>query len=125
MLGKEAARTGAEPIHLSVARQLWTGCSMACMTKHSYVCCLRVCPAVCSYQLLQPHARWSGTSLTYPACLDHTCLDTALAAGCGMCNLAAPGTFGMEDEHGRARVHTQWGDDEVRQGLTCSWHCAW
>jgi ferredoxin len=42
------------------------------------------------------------------------------------CTAVAPDTFFMEDEHGRARVHTQWGDshDAVGEAVaTCPVDC--
>lgn len=37
---------------------------------------------------------------------EHTCI------GCTNCAMIAQSTFFMEDEHGRARVFNQWGDDD-------------
>lgn len=37
---------------------------------------------------------------------EHTCI------GCTNCAMIAQSTFFMDDEHGRARVFQQWGDDE-------------
>lgn len=39
-------------------------------------------------------------------------IDETTCIGCMQCAVVAPDTFFMEEEHGRARVHTQWGDDE-------------
>lgn len=37
---------------------------------------------------------------------EHTCI------GCTNCAMIAQSTFFMDDEHGRARVFQQWGDDD-------------
>jgi ferredoxin len=37
---------------------------------------------------------------------EHTCI------GCTNCAMVAQSTFFMNDEHGRARVFNQWGDDD-------------
>ncbi|KAG1678855.1 hypothetical protein FOA52_003523 [Chlamydomonas sp. UWO 241] len=53
-------------------------------------------------------SRWSGptgeTRAVFVA--ENECI------GCTNCTRIAPSTFFLEDEHGRARVGTQWADDE-------------
>ena len=41
-------------------------------------------------------------------------VDECACIGCKKCVHVAPATFAMEEEYGRARVHTQWGDTRER-----------
>mmetsp|Transcript_7980 Transcript_7980/g.9331 ORF Transcript_7980/g.9331 Transcript_7980/m.9331 type:complete len:415 (+) Transcript_7980:537-1781(+) len=47
-----------------------------------------------------------------PFRLQSVYVDEVTCIGCTMCATAAMSTFFMEDEHGRARVFQQWGDDD-------------
>eukprot|EP00793_Prasinoderma_coloniale_P003482 PRCOL_00006718-RA len=50
-----------------------------------------------------------------------TFVDETLCIGCQHCCHVAPETFGLEDEWGRARVHTQWGsgEEEIEEAIAC------
>jgi ferredoxin len=53
-------------------------------------------------------------------------VDEVTCIGCTMCASVAQSTFFMEEEHGRARVFKQWGDDDETVGIaieTCPVDC--
>jgi ferredoxin len=54
-----------------------------------------------------PVSLWAGSDSETEAIF----VDECACIGCGKCVHVAPQTFALEDEWGRARVHTQWGDD--------------
>lgn len=49
---------------------------------------------------------------------DAVFVDETVCIGCGKCSHVAPATFFMEEDHGRARVATQWADakDAIQEG---------
>ena len=70
----------------------------------------------------EPLSEWGGDD---PARSVHeqrgVFVDEVACIGCQHCVHAAPGTFGLEEEWGRARVHTQWGDseDDITDAISC------
>ena len=54
-----------------------------------------------------PVSLWGGSDAETEAIF----VDECACIGCGKCVHVAPATFLLETEFGRARVHTQWGDD--------------
>ena len=54
-----------------------------------------------------PVSLWAGSDTETEAIF----VDECACIGCGKCVHVAPQTFALEDQWGRARVHTQWGDD--------------
>ncbi|CAL8464412.1 g3947 [Coccomyxa elongata] len=56
----------------------------------------------------RPVSKWMGADHEHRAVF----VDETSCVGCRHCTYCAPNTFAMEEDYGRARVHTQWGDDE-------------
>ena len=54
-----------------------------------------------------PVSLWAGDDTETEAVF----VDECACIGCGKCVHVAPATFALEDQWGRARVHTQWGDN--------------
>jgi ferredoxin len=55
----------------------------------------------------RPKSRWAGPAHETRAVF----VDESLCVGCKSCVLWAPHTFNLEQQYGRARCTTQWGDD--------------
>jgi len=69
----------------------------------------------------QPVSAW-GTSPEALAETEAVFVDECACIGCRKCVHVAPNTFSMEEDFGRARVHTQWGDcrDRIAEAVeTC------
>lgn len=56
----------------------------------------------------RPVSKWMGADHEHRAVF----VDETSCVGCRHCTYCASNTFAMEEDYGRARVHTQWGDDE-------------
>eukprot|EP00884_Botryococcus_braunii_P005103 jgi/Botrbrau1/14594/Bobra.242_2s0004.1 len=70
----------------------------------------------------QPVSLWAGPPGEQRAVF----VDEGTCIGCRNCTVCAPDTFQIEDEHGRARVHQQWGDeaDAIQEAIeTCPVDC--
>uniref|UniRef100_A0A7S0RDK0 J domain-containing protein n=1 Tax=Chlamydomonas leiostraca TaxID=1034604 RepID=A0A7S0RDK0_9CHLO len=64
----------------------------------------------------RPVSAWAGSDQDRAVFVDET-----TCIGCRACTHSAPSTFFMEEDWGRARVGTQWGDDEelISEAVAC------